>query len=433
VPLGGRNWDTFWDTKSNWLYLFHNGGALIFNRFNTAEFLYNHHKEVFQAERVIRRHPNGLKELVLSYRGSGNEEEIACRTYYYSNGKVRKILRYAHSRLHGFQTRYTSSGDLKTKFLFIQGDLHSVVTKIDPASKTGFTSTYFRGEKTGVHSVIEKDRVVAVEYWNNGILVDYYDENHIEYIDWHNSRAFRDNFIRCWNDEAVGMAPQELKIEYSYSNTPIGIWELDNGQQHGLELHFTKKYGVLQAMHDYLYGVLTTSTVYYPDTCSLELETEYTSEGEFNGFQFWGESGYPMHFSKGYAEGNVGEVIQYDLHGEPFLFGHLKSGKPTGEWRLTIPNGSHNFTGIPSLYPHADIPTDSAGCYIVVATKEKIREYMPWRPIALLEIRNDQTDLFLCKEKILDEITGAVVSEDEYRLGEIRRYRSQAPNIDDWY
>jgi antitoxin component YwqK of YwqJK toxin-antitoxin module len=74
-----------------------------------------------QIEKIVERHPNGVKRLIMHYKGTGSNEQLIRKTTYYDNGRIESSTDIKNGKEHGIYKKWTRNAFEITSYNFLDG------------------------------------------------------------------------------------------------------------------------------------------------------------------------------------------------------------------------------------------------------------------------------------------------------------------------
>lgn len=132
-------------------------------------------------EETVERFEDGSKKLIVTYNGSGSNEQVVSKVSYYPNGETKEIENYINNELSGPYTEYYRNGQVSVSSTYSKGQRHGDYIEYYFDGKTWETGhfnggdydgeyiTYFANGKIKSYELYKKgDRLEAVWYNLNG-------------------------------------------------------------------------------------------------------------------------------------------------------------------------------------------------------------------------------------------------------------------------
>ena len=120
-------------------------------------------------EEVVERYENGNKKLVVTYLGSGSNEQVIKKVSYYSSGKTKEIENYAQNELNGSYLEYYRNGQISVSCSYHEGQRHGEYVEYYYDGNTWETGYFKDGQYDGEYNTYFADgKIKSKEHYKNG-------------------------------------------------------------------------------------------------------------------------------------------------------------------------------------------------------------------------------------------------------------------------
>ena len=120
-------------------------------------------------EEVVERYENGNKKLVVSYMGSGSNEQVIKKVSYYSSGKTKEIENYVQNELNGPYIEYYRNGQISVSCSYHEGQRHGEYVEYYYDGTTWETGYFKDGQYDGEYNTYFADgKIKSKEHYKNG-------------------------------------------------------------------------------------------------------------------------------------------------------------------------------------------------------------------------------------------------------------------------
>lgn len=132
-------------------------------------------------EEIIERYDNGNKKLVVTYVGSGSQEQVINKMSYYKSGKVKEEENYQNNMLNGPYYEYYRNGQISVKTGFSNGLRNGTYTEYYYDGTIWETGRFIEGDYNGEYNTyFASGQLKSKEIYKNG--------DRIEAV-WYNSKG----------------------------------------------------------------------------------------------------------------------------------------------------------------------------------------------------------------------------------------------------
>lgn len=114
-------------------------------------------------EETIERFEDGSKKLVVTFIGSGSNEQIIKKVSYYSNGKTKEVENYNQTELNGSYIEYYRNGQVSVSCEYLNGQRHGEYVEYYFDGKLWETGRFHEGDYDGEY----------ITYFTNGKIKSY--------------------------------------------------------------------------------------------------------------------------------------------------------------------------------------------------------------------------------------------------------------------
>ena len=141
----------------------------------------NSTSEAKKREETIERYDNGNKKLVVTYIGTGSQEQVIRKVSYYVTGKIKEEENYKLNKLSGPYFEYYRNGQISVKCLYIDGQRDGVYTEYYFDGTIWETGRFLKGDYNGEYNTYFADgKIKSTEIYLNGDRIE---------ATWYNSKG----------------------------------------------------------------------------------------------------------------------------------------------------------------------------------------------------------------------------------------------------
>jgi antitoxin component YwqK of YwqJK toxin-antitoxin module len=124
-------------------------------------------------EEIIERYDNGNKKLVVTYVGSGSQEQVINKMSYYKSGKVKEEENYQNNALNGPYYEYYRNGQISVKTGFSNGLRNGTYTEYYYDGTIWETGRFIEGDYDGEYNTyFASGQLKSKEIYKNGDRVE---------------------------------------------------------------------------------------------------------------------------------------------------------------------------------------------------------------------------------------------------------------------
>lgn len=249
-------------------------------------------------------------------------------TTYYSNGKLKSVIRICDNVKHGLQEKYFPNGQLKSQITYLYGKPHGKHTRYDYRGSLEMECNYTLGELDGEYKLYHEGLPDYQMFFENGLNNGRNTGYH------HNGKIARE--INMENDERNGFsdyyAPDgTFMYRVRYQNNAIqGIsWKNSSG---GFVPETLVNQKTSQVIAYYPNGKMSASI--------------YLKNGLYHGkFVSWYPDGKPLRESEYLFDENTGVTKTYYPNGRLLQVATYLNDELNGPYTTYYPNGKIKLTG----------------------------------------------------------------------------------------
>ena len=120
-------------------------------------------------EEVVERYENGNKKLVVTYMGSGSNEQVIKKVSFYSSGNTKEIENYVQNELNGPYREYYRNGQISVSCSYHEGQRHGEYVEYYYDGTTWETGYFKDGQYDGEYNTYFADgKIKSKEHYKNG-------------------------------------------------------------------------------------------------------------------------------------------------------------------------------------------------------------------------------------------------------------------------
>lgn len=124
-------------------------------------------------EKTIERFENGSKKLVVTYNGTGSNEQVISKVSYYPNGETKEIENYINNELNGPYLEYYRNGEVSVSCTYLKGQRHGNFVEYYFDGEIWETGKFFEGDYDGEYiTYFANGNMKSYEHYNKGDRIE---------------------------------------------------------------------------------------------------------------------------------------------------------------------------------------------------------------------------------------------------------------------